>query len=200
MSKTDFKKELKHLYQPSPQEIVQVDVPALTFLMVDGKGDPNTSQDYTEAVEALFAVSYTEKFMIKKETPSLDYVVMPLEGLWWAYDMSSFTSNDKSQWSWTMMIMQPPCVKPTIIDAALAAVKKRKAFQALLFCDVKISTRGAVRRRCMILSRLDPAFPVSITRFIYPISAALIPKNGKPLFASLCVREKCEPLVSLAKI
>jgi hypothetical protein len=81
MEKIDLRKELKHLYQPSAKEVVQVEVPAFTFLMVDGEGDPNTSQEYAQAVEALFSVSYTAKFMLKKGPQKLDYAVMPLEGL-----------------------------------------------------------------------------------------------------------------------
>ena len=67
MKKIDLKKELKHLYNPSTKEISIVDVPKMNFLMIDGKGDPNTSQEYKEAIEALYTVSYSLKFMIKKE-------------------------------------------------------------------------------------------------------------------------------------
>jgi len=66
MAKVDLKKELKHLYQPSAKEVVQVDVPTMNYLMVDGMGDPNTSQTYADAVAALFMVSYAVKFMVKK--------------------------------------------------------------------------------------------------------------------------------------
>jgi len=95
MQKIDLKKELKHLYQPSAREVVQVDVPTLRYLMFDGEGNPNTSQDYAQGVEALFAVSYTAKFMVKKGPQALDYAVMPLEGLWWAHDMSSFVTGEE---------------------------------------------------------------------------------------------------------
>jgi hypothetical protein len=81
VEKIDFKKRLKHLYQPSSKTVVQVDVPAMNFLMVDGEGDPNTSQAYTEAVEALFGLSYTLKFMVKRSALAIDYAVMPLEGV-----------------------------------------------------------------------------------------------------------------------
>ncbi|MEO7359442.1 MAG: hypothetical protein ABI120_03890, partial [Gemmatimonadaceae bacterium] len=81
MSKIDLKKELKHLYQPSAKEVVQVEVQSFQFLMIDGAGDPNTSQRYAQAVEALFSVSYTAKFMVKKGAQGIDYAVMPLEGL-----------------------------------------------------------------------------------------------------------------------
>ena len=126
MKKVDLKKELKHLYQPSAKEVAQIDVPTMNYLMVDGEGDPNTSQAYSDAVEVLFMVSYAVKFMVKKRASAIDYGVMPLEGLWWADDMSRFTTTDKSNWKWTMMIMQPSFVTPGMIDSAIADVKKKK--------------------------------------------------------------------------
>lgn len=81
VEKIDLKTELKYLYGPSAKEVVQVDVPTLSFLMIDGEGDPNTSKAYTQAVEALFSVSYTAKFMVKRGAQQIDYAVMPLEGL-----------------------------------------------------------------------------------------------------------------------
>jgi hypothetical protein len=126
MEVIDFKKELKHLYHSSSKEVVVVDVPSMNFLMVDGEGDPNTSQSFSDAVGALFAVSYTIKFMIKKGAIAIDYGVMPLEGLWWAYDMMKFSQDDKSNWKWTIMIMQPSFVTREIIEDAFAEVKKKK--------------------------------------------------------------------------
>lgn len=84
----------------------------MNFLMIDGAGDPNTTPAYQEALEALFSLSYALKFTIRREPDQLDYSVMPLEGLWWSEDLSSFTDNDRSAWLWTMMIMQPPHVGP----------------------------------------------------------------------------------------
>jgi hypothetical protein len=130
MRKVDLKRELKHLYQPSAKEVVQVEVPALRFLMIDGEGDPNASVRYEEAVQALFSVSYTTKFMVKKRTQA-DYAVMPLEGLWWADDMSAFVANDRSKWRWTMMIMQPEFVAPQVIEESIAEVRRKKALPAL---------------------------------------------------------------------
>lgn len=126
MEKIDLKKELKQLYQASAKEVVAVDVPAMNYLMIDGEGDPNTSPAYAAAVEALFMVAYAAKFLVKKGAAAIDYAVMPLEGLWWADDMSCFVSGDKSQWKWTMMIMQPPCVSREIIDRAIAEVAAKK--------------------------------------------------------------------------
>ena len=131
MEKIDLKKELKHLYRPSAKEVVQVDVPTMNYLMVDGEGDPNTSQAFSDTVEALFSVSYAVKFMIKKGPLAIDYGVMPLEGLWWAEDMSKFLIEDKSNWQWTLMIMQPDFVTKEMIDNAISNVKKKKNLVAI---------------------------------------------------------------------
>jgi hypothetical protein len=131
VQKVDLKKELKHLYQPSAKKVAQVEVPTFQFLMIDGEGDPNTSQEYAQAVEALFSVSYTAKFMVKKGAQGIDYAVMPLEGLWWADDMSAFITNDKSKWKWTMMIMQPDFVTNEVIEAAIFEVKRKKGLPAV---------------------------------------------------------------------
>ena len=131
MSKRDLKTELKHLYRPSAREVVQIEVPPLRYLMVDGQGDPNTSPWYAEAVEALFSVSYKTKFTLKKAPQGIDYAVMPLEGLWWADDLSAFTGNDRSQWKWTMMIMQPEFVDEAVIRTAIDEVKRAKGLAAV---------------------------------------------------------------------
>jgi hypothetical protein len=152
VDKIDFKKELKHLYQPSAKEVVQVDVPTANFLMVDGEGDPNTSQTYSDAIEVLYAVSYAVKFMIKKGTLAIDYGVMPLEGLWWADDMSSFTTADKSNWKWTMMIAQPPFVTREIIELAIAEVKKKKNPAAIS----KIRLESFPEGKCAQIMHIGP--------------------------------------------
>lgn len=131
MEKIDLKKKFKHLYQPSTKEVDVVIVPAMNYLMIDGVGDPNTSQAFSEAVEVLFSLSYTLKFMVKKGAMAIDYGVLPLEGLWWADDMSAFGSGDKSSWKWTLMIMQPEFISKELVAAALAEVKKKKNPAAL---------------------------------------------------------------------
>ena len=124
MIKTDFKKTLKHLYNP-PRRFVTVDVPEMQFVMVDGHGDPNTTQDYKDAVEALYAVAYKIKFMSKKGLEK-EYTVPPLEGLWWAEDMETFITRDKSQWDWTMMIMTPDWISAEFFADAVGQVRKAK--------------------------------------------------------------------------
>ena len=124
MDKVDLKKELKNLYNPSAKEVSVVDVPAMNFLVVDGEGAP-TSPQYSAAIEALFSVAYTLKFVVKKGK-GIDYSVMPLEGLWWVDDMSKFSAYRKDEWKWTAMIMQPKYVTWDDFNLTVEQVKKKK--------------------------------------------------------------------------
>lgn len=124
--KIDFKKDLD-AYRATLRELRIVEVPELHYLMIDGHGDPNTSPSFTHAVEALYPVAYKLKFASKKEL-GRDYVVMPLEGLWWADDMDAFTtSRDKSRWDWTLMIMVPDWIDHDLFATAVqqAGAKSR---------------------------------------------------------------------------
>ena len=123
MSRLDLKKTLKELYQPSAKEPAFVDVPELAYFMIDGSGDPNDSPAFEAAVQALYALSFTLKFSQKKNGGE-DYTVMPLEGLWWCEDMACFDANDKSNWLWTLMIVQP--VPPNAEEFAALQVQTEK--------------------------------------------------------------------------
>ena len=125
MEKIDFKKELKEIYGGKVDQQVVVTVPKMSFLMIDGHGDPNTSQEYIDAVQALYPVAYTLKFMCKKELGK-DYAVLPLEGLWWAEDMGAFLTGKKDDWSWRMMIMQPDFITAEMVEQAITLVKAKK--------------------------------------------------------------------------
>ncbi len=131
MIKVDFKKELKTFYKASPKKVEMVLVPEMSFLKIDGIGNPNTSQEYKEAVEALFQLSYTIKFIIKKGEMAIDYGVMPLEGLWWVDDMTEFDVNKKDEWKWTMMIMQPEFITTSIVEKAIEQLRQKKNPPAL---------------------------------------------------------------------
>jgi hypothetical protein len=126
MEKIDYKKKLKHLYKPSAKKVEIVDVPQMNFLMVDGKGDPNTSQSFSDAIEALFPLAYTLKFMVKKGDMGIDYGVLPLEALWWAHDMSAFAEGNKDDWKWTVMIMQPEFITIEMVEMATKEVERKK--------------------------------------------------------------------------
>ena len=124
-SKLDFKKVLKEFYQPPVGKFVNVDLPEMQFVMVDGAGDPNTVQAYQDALQSLYSVSYAMKFA-SKNTLNRDYVVPPLEGLWWADDPADFVARNKDAWKWTMMIMVPDFVTEKVFEAA-----RKKAGQKL---------------------------------------------------------------------
>lgn len=128
--KIDYKHELRELYAPRGEPVI-VDVPDLAFLMLDGHGDPNTTPEFSEAIEALYTVAYAAKFAVKRGPEGIDYGVMPPEGLFWTPDMSTFTTEDKSAWDWTMMIMQPDQVTPEVFGQAQATATKKKSLNAI---------------------------------------------------------------------
>jgi len=127
MTKADLRKSIDS-YQAKHNVFRIVEVPKMQYLMVDGHGDPNTSQEFKNAILALYPVAYKLKFMSKQDL-GRDYTVMPLEGLWWAEDMSSFTAaRDKSQWDFTAMIMQPDWITREMYEAACGrAMQKNPA-------------------------------------------------------------------------
>jgi hypothetical protein len=116
--KVDFKKIMKPYWQPPAGTFAIVDVPEFPFIMIDGKGDPNTAPEYRTAVQWLFTMSYTLKFMSK--AAGKDYGVAPLEGLWWTPDPAKFAKSPKDDWLWTAMIMQPDWITRDVFAAALA--------------------------------------------------------------------------------
>ncbi len=131
MKKLDLRKEFKYLYSPSAKKVEIVDAPKMNFLMIDGVGNPNTSQEYQYALGALYSVAYTLKFMMKlKVKPAVDYPVMALEGLWWVEGVERSTMEQlmgrKDEWKWTMMIMQPDIITRDLVAQAIDEVRRKK--------------------------------------------------------------------------
>ena len=123
-SKLDLKREQRSLYHPSAKEPSIVEVPQMQYLMLDGKGDPN-GPTYQRAVETIYPIAYALKFLSKHEL-DLDYVVMPLEGLWWVDDLAQLSSDDRSNWRWTSMIRQPDHLRAEHVAAAKQTVQQKK--------------------------------------------------------------------------
>lgn len=115
MNKIDFKKTDKKLYSGKIGRFDILDIPPIPYLMVDGTGNPNSSKRYGQAIAALYGLSYGLKFHSKIELGK-DYVVPPLEGLWWANDMGVFQTGDKDKWQWTMMIRQPDWIAQSLLE------------------------------------------------------------------------------------
>jgi hypothetical protein len=126
----DLRREHPELYR-APDEPVLVDVPELSYLMIDGAGDPNRSPEYPAAVQALYSVAYTIRFALKRAADPVDAPVMPLEGLWWALDLSTFTVEDKSDWLWTMLILQSDVVTPDLVDEARQVAARKKGLPGI---------------------------------------------------------------------
>ncbi len=129
MEKFDYKKSFRELYAPDTTPGI-LSVPSMNFIMIDGKGNPNDAAgEYKKAVELLYALSYTIK-MSKKSNAApkdfFDYVVLPLEGLWWLEDSNSLNFQDKDNYHWTSMIRQPEFVTPEVLEQASWSVKKKK--------------------------------------------------------------------------
>ena len=136
-TKTDFKKTLDS-YKAKRGKFEIIEVPDLQYLMIDGEGDPNTSQDYAASIEALYSVAYKLKFASKRDLER-DYVVPPLEALWWADDMDFFTDRrDKSQWKWTLMLMTPDWIDQAMFEAAVEQSQSAKTSEKL--ADIRLET------------------------------------------------------------
>lgn len=134
MQKVDWRRELKHLYRPSASKVVEVRVPEMLFLAVDGEGDPDAGP-FAQALEALYAVSYALKYTVR-ERAAADHAVSPAEGLWGTEDSAAFDLRDqdawkrmianRSAWQWTLMIRQPEPVTQEMFQEARERVRERK--------------------------------------------------------------------------
>lgn len=124
MDKIDFKKSMREVYSAPSGDFVCIDIPTLRFTKVDGEGDPNRDYAYKTAIEWLFSVSYAMKFAAKA-TKGQDYVVPPLEGLWWADDPDDFVKRRKARWRWTMMIMAPEFIDEPTFAAAVEKTRSK---------------------------------------------------------------------------
>jgi hypothetical protein len=175
MDKVDFKKSLKTLYGPTRSKGIHlVEVPPLRYLMVDGKGDPNTSEAYPAAIAALYAVAYTLKAASKSQLDS-NYTVPPLEGLWWAKDMKAFACNDRQRWLWTMMLMVPDWIGPRMIDAAIAKAGQKKAALDLSNLRVEALEEGRAVQVLHIGSYADEAPVIADMHDRFMVESGLVP-------------------------
>ncbi|MFE2655458.1 GyrI-like domain-containing protein [Brevibacterium sp. NPDC059310] len=137
MDKIDLKKTLPS-YRARHGEFDVIEVPPRAYLMINGHGDPNTSPEFTSAVESLYPLAYALKFLSKREL-GRDYVVPPLEGLWWAADMSAFTTaRDKSAWDFTLMLLVPDWLDRAQVEEVAEAVERKSAPPRLR--DVRFET------------------------------------------------------------
>jgi hypothetical protein len=135
-TKVDYARELGHLYR-AHEEPELVEVPPMHFLMVDGHGDPDGSKPFRLAVDALYAASYGLKARIRK-LDGIEYAVMPLEGLWWIPNARVWDFGNKSDWDWTLMIMQPDLVTQQLVDEEMAKAGRRRKGLVPVFGSMRL--------------------------------------------------------------
>jgi hypothetical protein len=124
VKKIDLRKELKTLYTPSAKEPELVRIPKFNFLMIDGEGAPETQQ-FHEAIQAIYNAAYTLKFTFKFEK-NIDFPVMALEGLWWLRQGEPFQIGRREDWCWTVMILQPNIVTKVLLTKAIRKIREKK--------------------------------------------------------------------------
>lgn len=134
----DYKREYKEFYLPPKQPGI-VEIPKMNFLAVRGKGDPNEENgEYKRAMELLYGIAYTIKMSYKGEhiiEGFFEYVVPPLEGLWWQEGIHGVDYSRKDLFQWISLIRLPDFVKKTDFEWALeeAARKKKTDFSQVEF-------------------------------------------------------------------
>jgi hypothetical protein len=138
--KIDLRKELKQLYTPSAKQPELVKVPKFNFLMIDGEGPPET-QDFQDAIQAIYNAAYTIKFMFKIDK-KIDFPVMALEGLWWLKIGEPFQIGKREDWCWTLMILQPKIVTKAVLKKAIKKIQDKKNVQGLEKLRLEPFTEG----------------------------------------------------------
>ncbi|MCJ8323573.1 MAG: GyrI-like domain-containing protein [Rhizobiales bacterium] len=155
MTKIDFKKTLKAFYNPKPKIYEIITIPPMNFIMIDGIGKPGSSPAYLDSLAALYPIAYKTKFLAKAKDQ--DYVVPPLQALWWADDMSDFVSGNMDNWRWTLMLMQPDWVDAEMIAEARAIAAKKQLPKLLNNVRFETYDEGVVAQYLHIGSYPDEA-------------------------------------------
>lgn len=156
MEKLDLRKQFRHLYQPSAKKVELVEVPTLRFALIDGEIEPGaspaTSPAFHQAMEALYGISYTLKFMskLRQENP-IDYTVMALEALWWT-ETGEYDLTQPEGWKWAAMMMQPEHITVEMFQEALNQLRKKKPSPALDLLRLESFTEGL----CIQIMHIGP--------------------------------------------
>jgi hypothetical protein len=169
--KIDFRKTRKELFSASADDFERVELPPVTYLMIDGKGSPGTSEAYRRALETLYPAAYGLKFYSKTKL-GRDYVVPPLQGLWWAEERDAFTSDRRDEWLWTLMIMVPDWIEPGQFDASLAETAHKKPETDFGPLRMKVLAEGLCLQTLHIGSFADEA-PV-----LHRLHHEVMPREG----------------------
>lgn len=169
MEKLDLKKQYKHLYNPPASKVTLVEVPAFNFALIDGEIEagesPGTSPAFGQAMEALYGIAYTLKFMAKQRAENpVDYTVMGLEAQWCVPEGSELDLNNPNNWRWTAMILQPEVITEAMFQEGLEKLRKKKPGPGVeklrfeTFCEglsVQIMHIGPYKDEPVSLAKMD---------------------------------------------
>jgi hypothetical protein len=156
MEKLDLRKKYKDLFLPSARKVTMVEVPAFQFAMIDGQIEPGkgpgNSPSFQQALEALYGIAYTLKFMSKlREVDPIDFKVMALEALWWV-DGGEFDLARQEDWLWTAMILQPDHITQGMYEEGLTQLREKKPNPALEKMRLETFEEGL----CMQIMHIGP--------------------------------------------
>jgi len=145
-------KDISALYRATATPRI-VDIPELSFLMIDGHGDPNTAPAFAEAIQSLYPLSYWIKFALKRSL-GVDHKVAPLEALWWSKDFRDFSdaTPNKSGWEWSAMIRQPAEATAEMVEQAVAETVRKKKLTSAPAVRLERFTEG----RCAQVMHVGP--------------------------------------------
>jgi hypothetical protein len=149
IEKLDLRKQFKRDYTAT-QESELVTIEASPFLAIVGKGEPG-GKEYTEKLNALYSVAYTVKMALKKS--GKDFVVLGLEGLWWADDPKrNLLEVPRQDWNWKSMIRQPDFVTRELVEGPKKQVQTKKKIAAAADVQLEIFEEG----KCVQILHIGP--------------------------------------------
>jgi hypothetical protein len=157
MKRLDLRKQYKALYAPPTRKVVEVKVPRLKFIMLDGVieqgATPTVSKTFGEAMMAMYGVAYTLKFTSKlRKTNPIDYPVMAMEGLWWVKS-GKWSFESREPWSYTLMMMEPAHITPAMFRQAVADVRAKRGENPAL---AKLRLEAFSEGRCIQIMHVGP--------------------------------------------
>ena len=166
----DLTRQWSQLYNPPANSVVFVDVPRFHYLMLDGEVDPNDAPEFLYAMDTLFSLSITLKFLIRRSSRRIDYHVTPIEALWEEGQFGPLRAEPRTPWRWTVMMAQPGFVLAEDVMDAIEELRRKKKYEGvdrIRFADysegrsAQLLTAGACGQRNPEIVRLHRAIAES---------------------------------------
>lgn len=120
MNTEEFYARMKEMYQPTNKHFSAIEMPEMTYMAIDGEGDPDC-EAFSHAVKWLYSLVFFMRPVVKKKIGK-NFVEPPLECMFWADDIEDFVSGNKAKWRWRAMIVIIPELSPN--DLFLECIDK----------------------------------------------------------------------------